>query len=74
MVVDTEKVDEAAVDLLYPGLHDAVRTRKSFDWDAVERLHGKGYITDPVSNAKSVVFTEEGLKESERLFRKLFTR
>ena len=40
----------------------------------MERLHVKGYITNPVSKAKSVVFTEEGLKESEKLFRKLFTR
>jgi hypothetical protein len=38
------------------------------------RLHQKGYITDPVSKAKSVVFTDEGMKESQRLFEALFTR
>jgi Domain of unknown function (DUF6429) len=27
---------------------------KSFDWDAMERLHGKGYVTSPMSKAKSV--------------------
>ena len=74
MVVDTEKVDEAVLALLYLGLHETARTWKSFDWDAMQRLHDKGYITSPVSKAKSVVFTEEGFKESERLFRKLFTR
>lgn len=36
------------------------------------RLHEKGYITDPVGKAKSVVFTEQGLRESERLLEALF--
>ena len=74
MDVDTDKVDEAVLALLYLGLHETARTWKSFDWDAMQRLHGKGYITSPVSKAKSVVFTEQGLRESERLFRKLFAR
>jgi hypothetical protein len=39
-----------------------------------ERLHHKGYITDPVGKARSVVLTDEGLKESQRLFEALFTR
>jgi hypothetical protein len=38
------------------------------------RLHEKGYITDPVTQAKSVLFTEEGLRESQRLFQTLFSR
>ena len=74
MDVDTGKVDEAVLALLYLGLHETARTWKSFDWDAMERLHAKGYVTSSVSRSKSVVFTEEGLRESERLFRKLFTR
>jgi len=73
MEVDTEKVDEAVLALFYLGLHETARAWKSFDWDAMERLHAKGYITSPVSKTKSVVFTEEGLRESQKLFRKLFT-
>ena len=73
MKVDTEKVDEAVLALLYLGLHETARAWKSFDWDAMERLHAKGYITSPVSKTKSVVFTKEGLRESQKLFRKLFT-
>jgi hypothetical protein len=38
------------------------------------RLHQKGYISDPVGKAKSVLFTEEGLRESQRLFDALFCR
>jgi hypothetical protein len=33
-------------------------------------LFRKGYILDPRGKAKSVVFTEEGLARSERLFGK----
>ena len=50
-----------------------MRTWKSFDWAAMERLHTKGLISDSVGKAKSVVFTDEGLRQSEALFRKLFT-
>jgi hypothetical protein len=59
--------------LLFLGRHDGMRTWKSFDWAAMERLHTKGLISDPVGKAKSVVFTDEGLRQSEALFRKLFT-
>jgi hypothetical protein len=38
------------------------------------RLHAKGYITDPVSKAKSVLFTEDGARESHQLLQDLFGR
>ena len=72
MEIDTEKIDEAVLALLYLTLHDDVRAWKSFDWDAMNRLYAKGFIENPVGKAKSVVFTERGLRESERLFKKLF--
>jgi hypothetical protein len=40
----------------------------------MNRLHDKGFISDPVGKAKSVVLTEAGLRESERLFKKLFAK
>ncbi len=72
MDYDPDKVDEAVLALLYLTLHDGARAWKSFDWEAMNRLHEKGYISNPVGKAKSVILTEEGLKESERLFKKLF--
>jgi hypothetical protein len=72
MDIDTDKIDEAVLGLLYLTLHDGYRAWKGHDWDALGRLHQKGMIGDPVGKAKSVVFTEEGLAESERLFSKLF--
>jgi len=71
--INTGKIDDAVLALLYIGLHDECRAWKGFDWDAMHRLHEKGHITDPVGKAKSVVFTEKGLRESQRLFRELFT-
>jgi uncharacterized protein DUF6429 len=73
-MIDTERIDEVVLALLYLGLHEDNRTWKSFDWDAMARLHEKELITNPVDKAKSVVLTEQGLKESQRLFESLFTR
>jgi hypothetical protein len=74
MEEDTEKIDQSILALLYLTLHDENRAWKSFDWDAMNRLHEKGFILDPVGKAKSVVLTETGLRESERLFRELFAK
>lgn len=35
-------------------------------------LHQKGLISDPVGKAKSVILTEEGQREAERLFAQMF--
>jgi hypothetical protein len=72
MALDTNRIDEAVLALLSLGRHEGYRAWKSFDWEALERLHQKGYITDPVGKAKSVLFTEEGARESERLLELLF--
>ena len=72
MAIDTGKIDEAILALLYLGLHERCRAWKSFDWGAMGRLHEKGFISDPASKARSVELTDEGLRESERLFRELF--
>ena len=72
MKVDTEKIDAAALALLWLGLHDQVRAWKTFDWDCMDRLHAKGFIHDPIGKQKSVVFTEEGLKQAKAQFEQLF--
>jgi hypothetical protein len=72
--LDTDKIDQAVLALLSLGRHDGYRVWKGFDWAVMNRLHEKGYITDPVSKAHSVLLTEEGARESERLLRELFGR
>jgi uncharacterized protein DUF6429 len=72
MDIDRDRIDDAVLALLYLGRHEGIRTWKSFDWAAMERLHTKGFISDPVGKAKSVVFTDEGLRQSEALLQELF--
>jgi hypothetical protein len=72
--IDTDRIDDAVLALLLLGLHDGVRAWKGFDWDAMNRLHRKGFISDPVGKAKSVVFTEAGLTRAEALFQDMFSK
>jgi len=74
MALDTDKIDEAVLALLFLTRHDHWRAWKGFDWDALSRLYDKGLIADPVNKAKSVAFTEEGLKRAEVLFQAMFTK
>ena len=74
MEIDRDKIDDAVLALLWLTLHDERRAWKGFDWEAPERLHARGLISDPVNKAKSVILTDEGLRQSEELFRALFTR
>jgi hypothetical protein len=73
MTLDKDKIDEAVLALLYLGLHDGERAWKGFDWEAMNRLHDKGFISDPRGRAQSVVFTETGLGEARRLLDALFS-
>ncbi|KVE52902.1 hypothetical protein WI94_19815 [Burkholderia vietnamiensis] len=72
MNIDTAAIDDAVLALLYLTLHDHNRVWKSFDWDALNRLYECSLIGDPVNKAKSVILTDDGLRESERLFKQHF--
>jgi hypothetical protein len=72
MEISNDRIDQAVLALLYLGLHEESRAWKTFDWESMNRLYEKGYISNPVSKAKSIVFTDEGLRESERLLKELF--
>jgi len=76
MDYDREKVDETVLALLSLGITEVgewgARTWKSHDWDALDRLHAKGYLSDPKSKAKSVVLSPEGLKRARELFERNF--
>ena len=74
MNYDENKVDNAALALLYLTLHDDYRAWKGLDWDVMNRLHEKGLIEDPKNKNKSVVFTDEGLDKAKELFEKLFQK
>ncbi len=74
MEYDEDKIDEMVLALLWLGLHEESRVWKGHDWDTMDRLHAKGFISDPQSKAKSVVLTEEGERRSRELFERNFTR
>ena len=74
MEIDRDKIDDTVLGLLWLTLHDERRAWKGIDWAALERLHQKGLIANPVNKAKSVVLTDEGLRRAEELFHAHFTR
>ena len=73
MDLDTAKIDDAVLGLLYLTLHEHNRVWKSMDWDAMSRLHQRGYISDPVNKSKSVVLTDAGLLQAKRVVAEKFT-
>ncbi len=75
MEYDKEKVDEMVLALIYLTTFEekfGCRAWKGLDWGAMNRLHEKGYISNPKTKAKSVILSEEGTKLSEALFKKHF--
>ena len=75
MDYDQDKVDDAVLALLYLTTSKdklGARAWKGHDWEAMNRLHEKGFISNPRSKAKSVALTEAGEQRSEQLFKQLF--
>jgi hypothetical protein len=78
MEYDRDKVDEMVLALLYLTVTEqgewGARAWKSHDWDALDRLHAKGYISDPKSKAKSVVLSAEAMERARRLIEQHFAQ
>ena len=72
--LDEVKIDRTVLALLSLTLHGGNRAWKTFDWDAMNRLHAKGLISNPVGTAKSVALTDAGLAEAHRLAQELFAK
>jgi hypothetical protein len=78
MEYDQDKVDEMVLALLSLTMFEedqyGVRAWKGHDWVAMDRLHAKGYISDPKSKAKSVVVAVKGVQRCRELFEKHFEK
>jgi hypothetical protein len=79
MDFNEDKIDEYTLALLYLVTHErheglGARAWKGFDWDSLNRLHEKGYISNPVGKAKSVGMSEEGFLKAKELFERHFAR
>jgi hypothetical protein len=73
--VDWDKVDEMALALMHLTTFEergGVRSWKGYDWGILNRMHVRGWISDPVSKAKSVSVSEEAQRLSRELFVKHF--
>ena len=78
MEYDQDKVDEMVLALLYLTMFEeseyGARAWKTHDWDVMDRLHVKGYISNPKSKAKSVIVSADGMRRSRELFQQYFGR
>ena len=67
MDYDTDKVDEMVLALLCLTMFPeagGTRAWKGHAWEALDRLHAKGSISDPKSKAKSVWMSDEGVQRA----------
>ena len=64
-----DKVDEMVLALLWLTATPEGREWKGHEWDTLDRLHAKGYISDPKSKAaKSVVLSQQDAERARDLF------
>ena len=73
--VDQDKLSEAALAILGLtafGDHQRVRAWKGMDWDLLDQLYQRGWISDPKGKPKSVVLTAEGVTLAEEFLNRHF--
>ncbi len=75
--LDQEKLAEAALAILSLSRMVepyGVTAWKGIDWDVMNMLHDKGWISNPVGKQKSVGITEEGIKLADQFLEKYFAK
>ena len=75
MDYDKDKVDEMTLALLFlASSTDQYGTRawKGLNRGGLDRLHAKGYISDPQSKSPTLLLSEEGARLSRELFQRNF--
>jgi hypothetical protein len=73
--LDQNKVAEAALAILsLSRMVDpyGVSAWKGIDWDVMNLLFEKGWISDPVGKQKSVGISDEGIKLADQFLEKYF--
>jgi hypothetical protein len=75
MEYNKNKVEETVMALLSLTMFEevsGVRAWKGYDWDVMNALHERGWISDPRGKAKSVQVTKVGEAKAKELFQKYF--
>jgi hypothetical protein len=70
--MNTAKFDEIVLAMLWYNQRAAASAWKGFDWAATDRLFRAGLISNPESNRKSVILSEDGEKHGEAAFSRHF--
>jgi hypothetical protein len=68
MAFNRERAGDLVLAMMQLTLHEERRAWKSYDWEVMNDLFDRGFITDPRSKAKSVVLTDEGLARSREMY------
>jgi DNA-binding transcriptional regulator PaaX len=69
---DETKIDEVVLALLGAQEFEKSRAWKRIDFAAMDRLHKKGFISDPRGRQESVRLTDEGLALAKQLAKRYF--
>jgi hypothetical protein len=72
--VDAQRLDDAVLAILYYNRMTAGGAWKGLPWDATDRLHQKGLISDPAKARKSVDLLEAGYEQGRAAFERLFAK
>ena len=72
--VDPALLDEAVLAILYYNERTAGGAWKGLPWDATDRLHEAGLISNPAKARKSVDLSEEGAAKGAAALERLFVR
>lgn len=75
MEYDKDKVDDMVLALLYlTSSRDQYGTRswKGIDVTVLDRLHQKGYVSDPRLKTPTLTLSDEGARRSRELFTEFF--
>jgi len=74
MAYGEAKIEEVVLALLGATEFENGRVWKRIDFAIVDRLHAKGYITNPQGKQESVYLTEQGLALPKTLAAKHFAK
>ncbi len=75
--LDETKIIEAVLAILSLSAyedHNTSRAWKGLDWELLNKMYEKGWISNPKSKAKSVVLTEEGEAKASEFLLKYFEK
>ncbi|CAH0650308.1 MULTISPECIES: DUF6429 family protein [Pseudomonas] len=72
MEYDEKLIEDAVLALLAAYSSDKGNAWKGFDFEIMNRLHERGFISNPVNKNKSIWLTVEGLERGRRLADQMF--